>query len=417
MTFSLVDTFFIGMLGTEQLAAIGFTIPVIFIVMNFSMGLTIGLSSVLAKTLGSGNHHLAARITTDNLILSTFIVCLISFSGLLTISPLFTLLGADPEILIYINEYMQLWYLGVAFLVIPMVGNGAIRATGDMKTPSVIMIIAGGLNGILDPFFIFGIGPFPEMGMRGAAVATLIAWAVTFVAAIWILRVREKLITYKLPTLQEVLASWQPVLYIGIPAAVTNLLIPLATGVLTAIVANYGPEAVAAFGVGSRIEVIAMVVIMSLSTTMQPFIGQNLGAGKLSRIREAISISFKFTLWFQFLIYGLLILFSGLIASTFSDDPEVIKVIVLFLLIVPVSYAFQGLQMVISSVLNALNQPIDAMFLSIIRLFVFYIPFAYIGSIYYDIEGIFWGMVISNFIACAIAYSWVTRKLNILLNS
>jgi Na+-driven multidrug efflux pump len=111
----------------------------------------------------------------------------------------------------------------------------------------------------------------------------------------------------------------------------------------------------------------------------------------------------------------MLVIFASVLATIFSDDPAVIELIILFLLIVPASYAFQGLQMVIGSILNALHQPIDAMLLSIIRLFVLYVPFAYVGSIYFGVEGIFWSMVISSVLACAIAYLWVSLKLKTLL--
>lgn len=415
MLFGIVDTFFIGMLGTEPLAAIGFILPVTFVVMNFTMGLTIGLMSVLAKTLGKGDHHLAARITTDSLLLAIILVAIVSMAGLSTIDALFILLGATGQVLEYVHQYMTLWYVGMLFLIVPMVGNGAIRATGDMKTPSVIMIIAGGLNAILDPLLIFGVGPFPEMGMRGAALATVISWVVTFVAAIWILRTRVGLIVFSVPPLPVLLQSWRPVLYIGLPAAVTNMLIPVATAVLTAIVASHGAEAVAAFGVGSRIEILAMVVVMALSTSLAPFVGQNYGAGQGARIRQAVRLSFRFTLWFQFLVYFCLFLLSGLIADIFSNDQGVIELIVLFLMIVPLSYAFQGIQMLIGSLLNALNYPFDAMLLSVIRLFGLYLPISMLGSYWYGLDGIFWGMAISNLFAVGVAFLWMRARLRSIL--
>jgi len=414
LLFGLVDTYFVSLLGTDPLAAIGFTFPISFVVMNITMGFAIGLAAVLSKTLGEGDHSTAVRLTTDNLLLSVLVVSLVAILGIVTIEPLFTLLGAPNHIMPYIKDYMLLWYIGSIFLVIPMVGNGALRATGDMKTPSILMIISALLNAILDPLFIFGVGPFPEMGIQGAALATLIAWFVSCVVSLWILAKRKKLISFTPQSLATMIVSWKPVLYIGLPAGLTNLLIPVSTAILTAMMAKHGVEAVAAFGVGTRVEALAMVVIMSLSTALLPFIGQNLGAKNNDRVLSAVSISLKFCLWFQILVYLILIIFSSMIADAFSNDPKVIELVILFLFILPISYSFQGMMMLSGSVMNALNKPVEVTVLSVIRLFVLFIPFAYMGSLLADVKGLFWGLVIASIIASGITYFWLKRTLRIL---
>ncbi|HHQ4767963.1 TPA: MATE family efflux transporter, partial [Aeromonas veronii] len=156
LAFNLVDTFFIGMLGTEALAAISFTFPVTFVVTSLAMGLGAGLSAVIGHTLGQGKHDEAAHLATDSLFLAVIMVALLSAGGALTIKPLFTLLGASAELISLIHDYMLIWYLTVPMLVLPMVGNAAIRATGDTKTPSLVMAVAGLVNGVLDPLLIFG---------------------------------------------------------------------------------------------------------------------------------------------------------------------------------------------------------------------------------------------------------------------
>ncbi len=414
LLFGLVDTFFVSLLGTDPLAAIGFTVPIGFIVMSITMGFAIGLAAVLSKTLGEGDHSTAVRLTTDNLLLSVLVVSLVVIIGIATIEPLFTALGATNHIMPYIKDYMVLWYIGSIFLVIPIVGNGALRATGDMKTPSVLMIISALINAILDPLFIFGIGPFPEMGIQGAGLATLISWLVSCVVSLWILSKSKKLISFTPQSFSTMIVSWKPVLYIALPAGLTNLLIPVSTAILTAMVAKHGVEAVAAFGVGIRVEALAMVVIMSLSTALLPFIGQNLGAKNNERVLSAVSISLKFCLWFQVLVYFILIIFSSLIAGAFSNDPKVIEIVILFLFILPISYSFQGMMMLSGSVMNALNKPVEVTVLSIIRLFVLFIPFAYMGALLADVKGLFWGLVIASIIASGITYVWLKRTLRIL---
>jgi putative MATE family efflux protein len=251
---NLVDTYYVGRLGTEELAAISFTFPVIMLVMSATMGLGVGTTSAIARAIGSGDTRKIRRLTTHALILGVLVVALLSGLGLLTQRMVFASLGAERHVLDLVLEYMTIWLLGAAFLVIPMLGSGAIRATGDAKTPMFIMLGAAIVNGLLDPVLIFGLGPIPAMGLRGAALATLGARLLTFIAALWVLGPRLKMLEWHLPKLAELADSWRSILSVGIPAALTNMLAPVATGVMTALIATRGSAAVAAWGVDSRLE-------------------------------------------------------------------------------------------------------------------------------------------------------------------
>ena len=176
MTFGLVDTFFVSLLGTQELAAISFTFPVTFTVISLNIGLGIGISAVIGRLLGSNDHANARLVATAALMTVLCLVGLLSVIGFLTIDPIFILLGASPELLIHIHDYMSIWYIGAIFLALPMSGNSVLRASGDTKTPSMIMAAGGAINALLDPLLIFGYGPIEGMGITGAAIATAIAW-------------------------------------------------------------------------------------------------------------------------------------------------------------------------------------------------------------------------------------------------
>ena len=214
VAFNLVDTFFVGKLGTDQLAALSFTFPVVLVVSSIALGLGFGASAVISRAIGEGDHHKVQRLTTDSLLLSVIIVICFVIIGLFTIEPLFKALGATSKIIPYIKTYMRIWYFGMPFVVVPMVGNNAIRATGDAKTPSIIMLIAVCVNTVLDPLLIFGIGPFPELGIKGAAIATVISRFTTFSVALWVLTKREKMISFDIPKISEILSSWKQVIFI-----------------------------------------------------------------------------------------------------------------------------------------------------------------------------------------------------------
>lgn len=410
MTFNLVDTFFVGLLGTKPLAAISFTFPITFTVISLTIGLGIGTSAVIARFLGAKDHESAKNAATAALLLTAFIVGIISFFGYQYTDEIFTLLGASEDLLPLIHEYMDIWYLGSICLIGPMIGNAVLRASGDTKTPSVIMGSAGLINALLDPLFIFGWGPVPAMGVKGAAIATLISWLFGLALVLYLLMVKKKLVHTGFMPLSVLSDSCKRILHIGLPAAGANMLTPIAAAVMTAIVAVYGDSAVAAFGVGSRIESIASLIVLALSMTLPPFISQNFGAGNMERVKDAYLTSIKFVLVWQVVIYALLIITSGFIADAFSKEESVADVIKMFIYILPLGYGFQGVIILTNSSFNALHKPMVALVLSIIRLFVCYLPLAYAGSHYYGLEGLFFGALLGNFVMAFISYYSFTRQ-------
>lgn len=413
MSFNLIDTFFIGLLGTEPLAAISFTFPVTFTIISLSIGLGIGTSAVIAKARGAGQTEEAKDDGLAALVLSCLLVAVLAITTYLLTDVIFTALGAKGDLLPLIHEYMDIWYIGAVFLMSPMVGNAVLRASGDAKTPSMIMAASGLINAILDPILIFGLGPIPALGIKGAAIASVIAWSVGLVLVLYILAVKRKLICVRLLPIGEFVTISRKILKIGLPAAGANMLTPIAMAVLTAMIAVHGNAAVAGFGVGIRIESIASMVVLALSMTLPPFISQNFGANNWSRVESAFKMSIRFVMVWQLLVYLLLIAVAGVIAMVFAkDDPQVIAVIKLFIWTLPLGYGLQGIIILSNSSLNALHKPMSALVLSIVRLFVFYIPCAYIGSEFYGLTGLFVGALIGNIFTAAIAYTWFVKVVN-----
>jgi len=413
MMFNIVDTFFISLLGTEPLAAVSFTFPVTFTVISLAIGLGIGTSAVIAKALGSNKIDEARFDASISLMVGVVLVIVLSSVGYLMIDPIFTLLGAGAQVLPLIHEYMNVWFIGSLFLITPMIGNSVLRASGDTKTPSIVMGGAGLINAILDPILIFGFGPVPALGIQGAAIASVIAWAVAVVIILYILMFKKRLLSLKAGK-QTVVGAIRKILKIGLPAAGANMLTPVAMAVMTAMVAHHGPEAVAAFGVGSRIESIASILVLALSMTLPPFVSQNFGAGKLCRVKEAYTGTLKFVMIWQFAIYVLLIAFSGVISQLFGKEQAVIDVIKLFIYTIPLSYGLQGVIILSNSSFNALHKPMYALVLSVIRLFIFYVPFAYVGNEIAGLLGLFIGAALGNLFTAIVAYKWFMKKLETL---
>lgn len=418
MSFNLVDTFFIGLLGTEPLAAISFTFPVTFTIISLAIGLGIGTSAIVAKANGSGNKEESKADGQGALILSFMLVILLAVVMYNLTDVIFSTLGATQDLMPLIHEYMDVWYIGSVFLMLPMIGNSILRANGDTKTPSMLMGGTGLINAILDPILIFGFGPVPALGIQGAAIASVVSWGIGLLIIIYILTVRKKLIATQLVKFSELITIGRKILKIGLPAAGANMLTPIAMAVLTAIVATYGTAAVAGFGVGSRIESIASLVVLALSMTLPPFISQNFGANQWDRVFEAYKQTTKFVMICQLVIYLALCLLAGVIAFAFGkDDPEVMFVIKLFIWTMPLGYGLQGIIILTNSSFNALHKPMFALVLSVVRLFVFFVPFAYLGSLFYGLIGLFVGGVIGNLFTALIAYRWFVRTVETSIES
>lgn len=407
--FNLVDTFFVGKLGVHELAAMSFTFPVVFIIGGISLGLGLGASAVISRAIGEGDWHRVQRLTTDSLTLSVLVVALFVAAGLLTIGPVFRLLGAGEELLPLVRQYMTVWYPGMLFVVFPMVGNNAIRATGDTKTPGIIMLVAAVANGCLDPLFIFGIGPFPRLELAGAALATVIGRSITFTVALWVLGRRDRMLTLKFPGFAAVWESWRGILYIGLPSALTNIAVPLGIGFITRIVSGYGAAAVAGFGVASRVETFSFTFVMALRSVVAPFVGQNWGAGKFARLARGITLSNGFAMAWGALMLILLGAFARPVASVFNSAPEVVATTALYLWIVPLSYGLRGVHFVATAALSVLRRPIDAAVLTLLQFFGLYFPLALVGSRVLGLRGVFGAGCIANLVAGTLAYLWLRR--------
>lgn len=411
--FNLTDTYFIGKLGANQLAALSFTFPVVLIINSFTQGIGIGTTSIISKYIGARKNNKVKKIATDSLILGLIISVLVFILGSLTIRPLFSILGPSGVILNYIEEYMTIWYFGSFMVVIPMIGNNIIRSLGDTKIPGLIMGLSALINVILDPMLIFGYGPLPILGIKGAAIATVLARAITTLTAISILYFRENIIYFSKFKLKDTFKSWKQIIYIGIPNSLVQMALPLSSAIITKILATYGPNVVAGFGVATKIEFFAMSFIMALNSVIGPFIGQNLGSKLFKRVNKGLKFGELFSLITGFILAIILSTFAKNIAALFNQNPEVIKTVTSYLLIVSFTYGLQGILKIDSTILNVLNKPIQAALLIFSQTFLIYLPLALVGSHLIGVSVIFIALSISYLISGFLAHLIVQKNFNL----
>lgn len=395
--FQLVDTYFVSLLGDEALTAFTFTFPVTYFIFALVMGFSIAASSVLSRLIGEGDQDVVKRIMAHSLIISAIAAAILSLIGGMTQETLFGVLGATPDMIPPIMDYMNIWLWGVVFVSVPMVANSGMRAAGDALTPAIIMTVSMVVNIVLDPILILGLWGFPRLEMQGAAIATLLANVTAFVFGLFILIYKKRILTFKsLLCMRHFVDSTKRILTIALPVGLTNTIQPAINALIIALLAKASTDAVAAFGIVSRIEAFAFVILMGVSVGMGPIIGQNFGAGQYERVRETVTRAIQFNIIWSFFIALVLALLARPLAGMFTEDEAIIEAMVMFCLIVPVSYAFGNVINGWASVFNAMGMPKRAFVMIVVKYVVLLIPALYIGYYVDGARGIFVAISVVN---------------------
>lgn len=409
--YNLTDTWFVSRLGTNALAAMSFTFPVVMLLGFIMRGLGTGAMTVVAHALGRGKHQTAARITTHATFLSSILALCLTVAGLLTIKPLFTQLGATGEVLIFTQQYMWIWYFGLVIRVVQMMFADIIIGTGNTKAVSLLMVGGTVLNFILDPMMIFGLWGCPKMGIQGAALATVISEALVLAAAFYFIHKKYQLIIFVSHSRRRIVASWRRILRIGIPTTLSSILTPVSAAVVIKIVSRFGQAAVAAIGVASRIEMFAFMIPMTVGMSLVPFVAQNYGARRFDRIKAVQEGAMLFALIFGCIIAGVFLFIARPLGGLFSSDPEVVNILVRYIYITCFGYGFLEVHRYAGFCLTGIHRPISSAFLNTIRVIVLMIPLAYFGAKLFGISGIFWGRLITDICSAAIGIIWTGKIL------
>ncbi len=396
---SLVDTYFVGSLGTNELAALSFTFPVTMAIASLSSGLGAGAASIVSRTFGKGNKDEARRLSTDSLIFSSLFVALLSAIGFFTIQPLFTLLGAQSNILELSSQYMKIWYISMPFLVIPMVANAVIRSVGNAKWPGVIMIFSAVINIGLTPLFIFGFGPIPAMHIEGAAVSTAIARFFAFILAIYVIHKREKMLQICLPSLAQFCKSVTRVIKIAVPAGAGSIVNPIAIGAVTGILSAYGESVVAAFGVATRIELFASIPLLALSAAIGPIVGQNWGADQKKRVIKSIQYCYLISIVWAAIVTVFLGFMAPVFTNILASESAVADIANTYLFVVSSSIAGYGVVIVSAASFNALGKSATGLIQYIVRGFALYVPLTWLATLWFDYQWVFYAIAASNILS------------------
>ena len=232
LSVSLIDTYFVSQLGTDYLAALSFSFPVTMSISSLAIGLGVGAASAVSRAVGANDREQAKRLSTDSLLLGITVVMVVAIAGYIYVKPLLSVLGATGDVLELGARYMRIWFISVPFLVVPMIANALVRCVGDAFWPSLMMIGSALVNIIATPILIFGWGVIPAFDIEGAAYGTLFAQVLTLFASLAILIIREKLLSFHLPSKEQLVESWRYLLSIAVPASAGNMVNPLSLSLI-----------------------------------------------------------------------------------------------------------------------------------------------------------------------------------------
>ena len=400
ISFQLTSLFFISYLGTKSLAAISYTIPVTYGVFSVFIGFQIAMASVVSRLIGQGDRDQVRRVVTHGLILVLILGILTAMTGIYFHDALFRAMGADEEMLPLIRDFMLIWFAGSVAVTLPMVGNAAMRADGDSMTPALIMTVAAVINVIVEPILIFGLFGFPRLEIQGAALTTVFANGGAMLAGLYILIYKRNMVcSLKDLGLDQFKNSARRLLAIALPAGLTNAIQPVVNAFIVALLSAHGTAAVAAFGIVARIEAFAFIILMALATGMAPVIGQNWGAGKFERVREALKLGIGFNIVWSLVIALILTGFAPSVARIFSHEPDIIETTALYFWIVPITFVFGNLIMGWGSAFNAMGRPERSFIMIVTKMVIILVPAVMIGDAMYGITGIFVAIALTNTLA------------------
>lgn len=405
-TFNLVDTFFIGKLGSDALAAMSVTFPMIFMTIALAAGVGIGVNSLISRKLGSNDKKGAGNVAEHGYFLMLVIYIFILIFTFTFMKTAFTKIGATPKILDLVMQYSKTFFVGSFFLFFTFISNNILRAEGDTKTPLMIMIGAGIINMILDPMFIFGFKFIPAMGVQGAALATILSRLVASIFLVYLLFIREN--KFKFRYFRFNVSIIKQIMTVGIPAALNQILVSVMLATVNIVLVAYGEIALAAIGIMMRIESFIFMPLSGFLTSVTTMVGQNYGAKRYKRIDKIVKEASKFGLYFIGIVFFTILVGARQIVGIFSNDLSVINLSVSFFYIGIIGYFFLPTMFMINGAMQGMGNGLFPLVSQSIRTIFVAVPLMLLISrvLKLEVHYIIIAFVVSNLFAFIVALFW-----------
>lgn len=406
-TYNIVDTIFVGMLGSEAIAALSVAFPFQMLLGALGIGTGVGAASLISRSLGAGQKEVAQNAVGQVISLSLIYGIIVALVGYIYLEPLLILFGATPEILALTGEYVLVITSGSVMFFLIMSLNNVVRGEGSPKLSMYVMIISAAINIVLDPIFIFLL----DMGVQGAAVATVLAKVVGVAMMLYHFTIGKSDLSINLSCLILRWNTIKRIYVIGFPAMFMQISINLSLVIANNILAVYGHLPIAALGLIFRLFMFALMPAIGISQGLLPILGYNFGAGKMDRIQEALGKGLVLSTLIVTFFGVLYFVWPPFFLSFFSREAELIALGSQALRIMVIMFPVVGAQVVFTVYFQAVGKGLPSLLLSILREVIFFIPFMLIMSVLLGLDGIWIARPLSDLCAFAVTYILISREL------
>lgn len=409
--FAIADIFFVSRLGAEAVATVGITESLITIVYAVAIGFSTAASSVVSRRIGEKNHEGASVAAFQAILAAMVMSALIAIPGAMYAKNILAFMGASPTIVNEMSGFATIMIGGNVVIMLLFVINGIFRSAGDAAISMRVLWLANILNIILDPLLIFGIGPFPAMGVQGAAIATTTGRGIAVCYQLFLLfhgKRRVKLAWQHLRFDKKVMAT---LIRLALGSTGQHLIVTSSWILLVRVIAFFGSIVVAGYTIALRILIFAMLPSWGISNAASTLVGQNLGAQQPGRAMRSVWI----TGWTNSIVLGLigiiLVVWPGPFIRLFVDDPQVVHSGIIALRMISLGSIAYGLGMVLVNALNGAGDTLTPLKINVFCYWLLEIPLAYWLAIHAGLgeTGVYWAIVIAE-TTMTLAAFWYFRK-------
>jgi len=403
--YSIINTIWVGhLVGENAVGAVGISFPILFILIGFAMGITMATTILVSQYYGARDYEMVEKVVNNSFSLPLIVGVVLTFVCILSRNFLLGLMKTPPENFAMASSYLKIMLLSFILTYMGFLISSILRGIGDTVTPLIFMSVGVGLNAMLDPFLIGGFGPFPRLGLNGAAYATLISQTTALGIGFAYLNRKNHLVAFHPRKLIFDKHLTFLVFKIGVPSIIQQSLVSIGAMFVTSFVNSFGSAATNAFGAVGRVDMIAFMPAMSMSMAVAALTGQNLGAGKPQRVKEIFESGVVMTSSITIFISLIVVFLSKLILTMFGlgDDAKVMDIGMTYLRIVGSSYLFFAVMFISNGVINGAGHTMITMTFSLLSLWLVRVPVSWwLSKTSLGITGI-WIAIALSFVATMI---------------
>jgi len=411
--YHLVDMFWVAKLGHEAIAALTIVLPFFILVISVGVGSGVGANALASRRFGERNIEATNQVAGQVFVLSGIFGVIFVVAAVFFAEPILIICGATPDIMDMAAQYLVVLGWATPFMLFRMITSNVFRASGDAVKPMFFYIAGSITNIILDPFFIFGWGPFPEMGVRGAALATVIASLVGAGLSLFYIVAHKSVYRLKPHHLKPDLPIIRDIYRVGLPSMLMEVTESVVFGLFNRAIAGFGSLALAAAGIVFRIIDLAFMPIIGGSHGLLPIVGFCFGAHLWDRLWRAVRLSSVALTVVMGVSTVVLLLFAPQTIGIFNKDPKLMAIAVPAMRILLSSVIIIGPTIMFITTFQGLSKGTQAMVLSLARQFVFFIPALYLLHQTLGITGVWLSLPVSDVLAFIVSGLWLYREYRI----